>query len=85
MNKYNLNIVIPAYTREEAEAKLQLMVQMAAFCTDFDLLDLTIAFLRCKTLTYLNESTYKPPEQPKATIKTMRLRIPKPSTEKKTD
>jgi glucokinase len=58
MNSYDLTITVKASTREEAEAKLQLLVQTGAFLNDFDATALGLAYLKYKAYKYLGD-TYK--------------------------
>lgn len=59
MNKYKLSIEIAAHSQAEAEAKLQLIVQLAAFFTDFDFENLAATFIRFKMLHFLKRTNSK--------------------------
>lgn len=45
MNTYRFILEIPANTEQEAKAKLDLMLQLAVFCKDFNVADLASSFL----------------------------------------
>lgn len=45
MKTYRFILEIPANTEQEAKAKLDLMLQLAAFCKDFNVADLASSFL----------------------------------------
>jgi hypothetical protein len=59
MNSYKLTIEIPAHSKKEAEAKLELLVQLAAFFGDFDLRNLATTFIKYKLLNLLGQSNTK--------------------------
>ena len=54
MNSYKLAIEIPAHSKKEAEAKLELLLQLAAFFADFDLRNLATSFIKYKLLNLLS-------------------------------
>jgi len=45
MNSYRFILEIPANSEQEAKAKLDLMLQLATFCKDFNTADLAGSFL----------------------------------------
>lgn len=45
MNNYRFILEIPANSEQEAKAKLDLMLQLASFCKDFNTADLAGSFL----------------------------------------
>lgn len=45
MNNYRFILEIPANSEQEAKAKLDLMLQLATFCKDFNTADLAGSFL----------------------------------------
>lgn len=62
MNNYKLTIEIRAHSKKEAEAKLELLVQLAAFFADFDLRNLATTFIKYKLLNLLSQSIQKQPD-----------------------
>lgn len=59
MNTYKLNIDISAYTQAEAEARLQLLIQLTAFFSDFDVNSLAAVFVKYQLLNFLGKTNTK--------------------------
>lgn len=53
MNSYDLTITVKASTRQEAEAKLELLMQTGAFLSDFDAAALGLAYIKYRAYKYL--------------------------------
>jgi len=53
MPNYSFNILVAANSKEEAEAKLELLLQMGAFCSDYDVHNLAVAFFKYWSLNFV--------------------------------
>ena len=52
MQDHSFTVTIQAYNRAEAESKLELLMQMGAFLSDFNVADLAGTFLKYQLLHY---------------------------------
>jgi len=55
MKRFNLNVSIEANTPEEADAKLHLLMRLGAFFSDYDIRNLTGAFIYYQIQHYLGK------------------------------